>query len=393
MRNILTRRVYLYLLVFITGLVFRSYRLTQSPSGFGSHELDILYRLFPSGNESYLMLRFISVLFVSFATANIFLFILRVGKNEWMALAVSLVFILSPWSFMLSRSISLFPGVLLCISLSLLIHNKKLSILAYVITLATALIIGRNVNQQLTLQDFSLSTILKTFDFHFLFFTGEQLSITLKIPRTGFFLMTDLPALLAGLMFLSISLGWKKYFGYLSVLLCFGILYYHISNISQFTFGGIAFLTVLTIIIGIGYYYVFSSLFSSKFKILMFLIAFLVLANALYYQELFYNHFDKKNSTEWGYANIQLVRYLNQNNQTKKLLITSKKEDVQRFTRFFKPDVSVVNLPESDIAKLCRNTPYRCILKEEELSLVGLEKEKIPNTFYNKGGLPEFFLL
>ncbi len=395
MKHIRNSAFLLALSVFAGAFLFKAAAIAVTPSGFTSSELEILYSLFRTGSLDLVNLRYLSAFFTSAASALVFLFIMREKGEKSLALTVSGVFVFSPWAFMLSRSINLYAPLLFCLTLPLLARNRKISLLFYISVVFVFMAATWNrLTDPGFLNGITFIRTLETLDLHKLFFSGENLSATMRIPRTGHFMMVDICAFFMGSVYLYRSGFWKKRIPYFALLYAVGLLPYFSGKSPFFIFNGVGVLLVLSIIVGFGYHYLWHL---DLGRIAPFTKVFLVLAvaaNMFYYQELFYNHFDRKNSTEWGYANTQLALYLKSHEQIRSISVTDKKEDLQRFLKFFMPHIGVNTVREPDLAAVCgASKKTTCIVKEDELPRLGLHKDKAGNTFYNKGGLPEFFLL
>jgi hypothetical protein len=385
----------LALTVFAGAFLFKAAAIASSPSGFTSSELEILYSLFRTGSLDLVYLRYFSAFFTSAAAAVVFLFIMREKGDKSLALTVSGVFALSPWSFMLSRSINLYAPLLFCLTLPLLVRNMNTSLLFYMSVVFVFMAATWNrMTDPGFLNGITFIRVLETLDLHKLFFSGEALSATMRMPRTGHFMMVDLLAFFMGSVYLYRSGFWKKHIPYFALLYAGGLMTYFSGKSPFFIFNGAGVLLILSVIVGFGYHYLWHMDLGRVAPFAKVFLALAVAANLFYYQELFYNHFDRKNSTEWGYANTQMAQYLKSHEEIRSINITDKKEDLQRFLKFFMPQVKVKSVRESDLAAVCGDSKKMpCIVKEDELPLLGLDKDKAGNTFYNKGGLPEFFLL
>lgn len=375
--------------IFVFNIIFRSLYLFQAPEGLSIQEIRIISFLPYSFHAYAFYFRFVSVVVASLAALLFSFAIYRKTNKISYGLITGIVFAVEPWSFVYSRSVNYAPFILLYVSLlfSIAVTRGKLSLYLF---LPFALVFLRPLSLNFSINE--VRGLLQSADIVSLFFSGDQQSAYLRIPRTGFLLFVDLPFLLLGIYILSNNDKYKRILQALAYCFVFAVLFFFFNpgTIPAERFGPI--FIIATLVVSMGYGFIFEK--TKKYRLFRICVIFAVVINILFYQELFYHHFDKKNSTEWGYAELNLIKYLETHPEINTLLITQQKDYLPSYILFFMKGINFKKLPENTIQKDCPGKyNYKCILKEDELPRLGLDKSKIPVHFDNKGGLPEFFLL
>lgn len=374
----------------IISLALRCFRLLQVPDGFSLNEIKTLSLLPLPLHHFAPYFRFASALISTAAVLAFTAAAYRQTGKLVVALCIGLAFALEPWSFIFGRYVNwsaaalLYLGIVFCFS-----RGKPLRFLLFAAPLLV-FVLGKPWSM---LSDWGkLSEVTQLFDAVTLFFAGDPLSTYLRIPMTGFLMVIDIPFFIVGLYSLATEKNLRKMTGPLLAATAIALLYFFLNpQLVPAERSGLL-LACMTVIIGAGYSVVLETGKKNKLVPLLFILA--LLANLFFYQELFHNHFDRRNSTEWGYAEMSLVRYLDGHKSIKTVYITTNKEYLNTYLAFFLPRIKRIPLTENMIPKTCaegyNNT---CIVKQDELPLLGLDKDKVETKFLNKGGLPEFFML
>ncbi len=371
------------ILLFIVNLIFKGFLIGKTPNSLSLSEIDLLRRfnVYPAiGDYSF---RYLAVIMSAAISLLTFYFIYRQTKNFWLAIAVVLSLTFAPYLFILSRFLNVYIAFLFLIAAGLaLLPNNKLKYLAIII-LVFAFSDRRIVSAD-------LNDLFKILDLRNLFFAGDTVSSVLHIPLTGFFMYVDLFFLFAGWYFLYLKKGAEKLVNPLNFLFATGIVFYFLSTSSSLnTYRGLLIFYYLSIVIGSGYY------FLARNRLLP-LIIIIVLANIVFYQELAYNHFDKKSSFEWGYAEQATIQYFNNRHLSQPLILSkSSAGKLDRYVNFFSnTNFKTKTLTVNQMKKTCvKNSSNYCLVREDELPYFGLAKDDIKLVFRYYDGLPMYFLL
>lgn len=379
----------LIILLGFINMSLKGLRLFTNPEGLSINEIQILSPLpYVFHNFAYYF-RIISVITSSIISLLFFALIYKKTGKLIQAFGVGLAFAIEPWSFIHARYINF--GVFFVLYLTIAFYfatNKKRKIIFFLL-LTSGLIIKFSINKFFLSNQ--INELLSSLDLVTLFFTGDSMSTYLRIPLTGFFLFIDIPLFFLGCNFITTDYIWSKNIKSFMFILLLSFTYFFLNPQSIPSERLILLFTCMTIAIGIGYSVIIEK--SMKHKTLLLFMIVIFVGNLIFYQELFYNHFDKKNSTEWGYAEKTLILYIQKHPEIKNIYITTKREQLFTYLQFFLPKIKYTKLTEDMINRTCNGGYNRCIIKEDELSLLGLKKEQIKIFFNNKGGLPEFFLL
>lgn len=373
------------LILVLINFIFKGLFIGRSPNSLSLEEIDLLTKLnLHPAVDSYVV-RFIPFMLSTLVSLLSFYLISRITKNKTMGLFFGICLAISPWIVVLSRFVNPYIFFLFLFVLSLLPKNRWLRFIA-----ASLVIIGFKLYlNRLQLPVFDLSNFFRLTDFRNLFFAGDPLSPSFRIPKTGFFLFFDLIALGLGFYYLISSKG----LGFFFDLFLFGIFYYFITPDLIYSYKGLVVFYSLTLAIAYGYYYL--TVFSwKKNRLLTFILFFLLLINIAFYQENFYNHFDKKTSYNWGYAETQTVKYLLLQEKVQ-IYITHESSKLNRYLIFFTNNRIRAEVFRLDkFPEMCINkTNSICIFQEQELNVLGIEKDKVRVKFTHYDGLPMYFLI
>lgn len=371
------------------SFLLRSFRLFAAPAGIGLNEVTLLAPLPFSFHRFAFFFRFASV-FASTVSVIVFsLAAYRKTKNVLIALGIAIAFAIAPWSFIYARYINFTVWLVLYLGVAYLLSESWKRLILFAIPL---LLFALGKPFSMLFDPGRLNELSPLTDLTTLFFAGDQISTFLRTPITGYFLLIDIPALILGCYVIATDKTWRNTIPSLTGTTAIALLYFFLNpQLVPAERSGLL-LACMTVIIGAGYSVVLETGKKNKLVPLLFILT--LLANLFFYQELFHNHFDRRNSTEWGYAEMSLVRYLDGHKSIKTVYITTNKEYLNTYLAFFLPRIKRIPLTENMIPKTCaegyNNT---CIVKQDELPLLGLDKDKVETKFLNKGGLPEFFML
>lgn len=374
-------------LFFIATVFFisRSFNMVHIPGGISTEELKILSFL----NIHEIVYAYYARLipaFVFLLTSYILYFgFLTKTNNRLLSICIALVFILSPWSFAMSHILTLQIFIIFLASLYFLLPRSISYWYLAIYSIAFAA-----YYRIFAYSDFT-SNIIALVDLKNLFFTGDYASFYLKIPFVGFFSFVDLLVFIIGLYALFTGNKMKKLQEIIIPFFCMGTILVFFNNLPNATYKTQFFLLSIGVVIGMGYYVLFSSYLINKYIRTIILI--LIACNLFYNLELYYHHFDYKNSTEWGYSKIQFIHYAKKQ-EINTFYITQDSADLLQYTDLFLvPKLKFIIISKDKIPTLCKNKYNRCILKEHELGLVGKSKDDIQTVFYHANGLPDYFLL
>ncbi len=371
------------ILLFIANLLFKGLLIGKSPNSLSLTEIDLLQRFgfHPViGDYSF---RYLAVIISAVVSLLTFYFIYKQSGKFWLGIAAGISLTFAPWLFVLSRFLNIYVVFLFLIaaSLALLPNNKLKYLIIAVLTFAFS-------DRRIVSAD--LNDLFKILDLRNLFFAGDTVSSALHIPLTGFFMYVDLFFLFAGWYFLYLKKGAEKLVNPLNFLFATGIVFYFLSTDSSLnTYRGLLIFYYLSIVIGSGYY------FLARNRLLP-LIIIIVITNIVFYQELAYNHFDKKSSFEWGYAEQATIQYFNNRHLSQPLILSeSSAGKLDRYINFFQnTNFKTKTLTLNQMKKVCvKNSSNLCLIREDELPYFGLTKNDIKLVFRFYDGLPMYFLL
>lgn len=390
MKKLLTLAGLLFLVNFITkGLLIK-----HVPNSLSFQEVGVLqfFKIFPNINDfsSRLVNTFVSSCIISL----LFILISKRSKNFTLGLIVSTAVSLAPWFIILSGYLNpyLIPILFIILLLNFLPNKIGVFFAAFLFLISFRFLI---VSHDILSIRFSLiiPALIKLFDLRTLFFQGDPSSPMLRVPLTGYFFYIDLIAFFSGvyyLFFINKITSLKKD---VNIVLFLGLLFFFIlpSELLMTQRGELVFLW-MSIVIGFGYYYFFYT-FKKINILLLFGFVFIIFMNFMFTFELLLNHFDKKNSSEWNYAEQTAVKYFVEN-QDIPVYMTNQSDKLYRYWNFYKQkgmNVFVVTLDE--MKKACIDPKVICVAKEEELSFFNIEKDDSKQKFGNYDGLPMYFVL
>lgn len=383
------------IILLILNILIKGLFLNTSPNSISLQEIDILTLLKITPHVYDFSFRIISLLIGSSISVFTYFFIFNKTKNHLLSICVSLVLCITPWLYILSRYLNLFtPLILILMLIFILIKNFKLVIFLSFAALILYLNFVLPNSFSSFIKDFSLnfSNLFAILDFRLLFFNGDPLSQMLKIPLTGFFLYVDFFAFISGMYYIytssTLHKDIKKIVSWLLILGLISLV--SLSKDEMFATKGFILFYWISIIIGFGYYFIISNL---KKNLIIFIYLFLVVIfiNILFFLELFYNHFDKKYSYEWGYAEQQTVAYIIKNPH-KEIYMTDESSKINRFLTFYtKKTLPIITLKNALLT--CKNINTECIVREHELKIFNTEKDQIQIKFGNYAGQSVYFII
>ncbi len=382
------KTVVLGMVLFIFNILYKGLFLGHSPNSLSLQEIGWLAGIRYHPAIGHYDFRWWPVVLSAFIAVVTFCLVSRKAKNHWLGLAVGLVFTVSPWILILSRFYNIFIIILFLAVIIFSITNSN-KIRLPIILLMTFLIpdlAGLSVN---------FSNLFKLLDLRVLFFSGDTLSTALHIPLTGFFMYIDLVFFIAGAYFLYVKNKQPAIREMANFYLAAGVIFFLLlSRDMLYTYRGLYIFYYLSLVIGCGYYYLISSIAAGR-KILLPGIVLIVLANVIFYQELFYNHFDKKNSSEWGYAEESVVAYFNKKPAGTVYISEEAGGKLVKYFSFFRDNKTKVRVIAVDkMRNVCgKPNSYPCLISEQELSFFQLTKEDIRLTFRFYDGLPVYFTI
>jgi len=314
-------------------------------------------------------------------------------KKILLSIITLIILSFSPWLFIIGQVLNLYLFLLLIIILLLVTFGQKkywvLTTLFLFILFKQWLDLNLPNSQQIV---DTIPSVFRLLDFKTLFFSGDSVSQYLKIPKTGYFLFFDLIPLFVGIYVLLTIQNNKSIGKIISELFIIGLCFFFISQSSSLNiYRGIIIFYSVSLVIAVGYEHLIHRA-NYLFKALIVII---FIFNVFFTYELFYYHFDKKNSFEWGYAEVNAINQLN-NKQIKCINITQESGKLKQYVDFFSKDVKFKTnlISNSKLENVCyaKNNCY-CLLREQELEMLGLQKDDIKTIFSHYEGLPVYFLI
>lgn len=377
--------IYIFVLIII-NFIFKGLLIGRSPNSLSLEEIDFLAKFnFHPAVDDYVV-RFIPFILSTLVSLLSFYLISRITKNKMKGFFFGICLAVSPWIVVLSRFVNPYIFFLLLFVLSQLPKKRWLRFM----TASLVILLFKLYLSRFQLPIFDSDNFFRLTDLRNLFFNGDPLSPSFRIPKTGFFLFFDLIALGFGFYYLVSSKG----LGFFFDLFLFGFFYYFITPDIIYSYKGLLVFYTLTLIIAYGYYYL-TVFFWKKNKLLTFLLFFLYSMNIAFCQENFYSHFDKKTSYDWGYAETQTVKYVFSRPKLKKIYLTNESSKLLRYFIFFKQRSLLTEIFRLDrFSELCgKDNEAVCILREHEVGNLGMEKDEIKIKFAHYDGLPMYFLI
>jgi len=324
----------------------------------------------------------------------------RFEKKQLALFIGTLPFVFAPWLFLLGKFLTMQTFVALCIvGLGIFLTGRKNITSITVGMFVVAVIIFRQLifhdafQQMVDLPQ----NIIRLVDVRQLFFIGESNSSSLRIPKTGYFLFVDLFFLFIGIIslfrmnknnlksiifFLLMSIGWA--------------IWYPLDH-ALATYSQIFFLFCVTHVIGAGYVRLFQDLYVKRLFIPAALICCVIVANIGFYQDMFYSHFDRHVSHEWGYAEETVLKELQGKKNIATVLVSVDSSKILEYLPAYRfPKTVFLRMKSKEITRevvnQCRREETVCVIKEHELPAFGLTKETA-HTIRYYGGLPAYFTL
>lgn len=383
-------------LLFIFNLLIKGLFLNHAPNSLSFQEVEILKFIHINPSVDDFSFRLISVFIGSFIDILLFYLIYKKTNNYFVSFCVAISVGLSPWFVILSRYLNVY---LIPIFLMVFIINffpKKIyPLLITILSLVVFrfFIISQDLlSIRLTLL---IPDLARLFDLRTIFFQGDTSSPMLRIPLTGFFFYLDLIAFFFGIGYLFIIDKNKELKAVINQILLLGLVFFLIlpADLLMTQRGELIFLWI-GIINGLGYYYFFNIL-KNKSVFLVYIFIFALLINFLFTAELFINHFDKKNSSEWSYAERSTIQYLVSINKNRVYVSKSNQSDkLYRYLKFYNPkNIEYKKMEIADLKITCQFDQVICILNENELSEFNIEKDDSRMQIGHFDGLPIYFIL
>lgn len=385
--------------IIVLNLFIKGFLVTSHPNSINAEEINLISRLSLLKNFDPYSLRYIVVILSSLFASFSFVFLYRITKNLSWSFFSGLLLTYSPWIFILSRYLNPYIIILtICIFIFLFFYKSKLRFIPIFFSI---FICGYLLyqNKIFTLDNliYDYWGIFRLMDFKNLFFVGDYTSTFIRIPKTGFFLFFEVLVFLYGLYKLVLERSNDQIKRIIINIFIIGFVWFFItpsnliiSNKSIFIFYS------LSLVIAFGY----SSLINNK-SIFIWTIIPIIICVFIFYQELFYFHFDKKNSSDWGFAEEKISRLLEKSNQNINLVYVSK--DASGFIKylplfgknFINEKIKIVEgdwIKEKAMFK-CLEKRILCVFKESDLKPTGLEKDDLRQKIYYNNGLSAYLIL
>jgi len=381
-------------LLFIFNLIIKGLFLNHFPNSLSFQEVEILRFMHINPSINDFSFRLINVFIGGSIDAILFYLIFKKTKNLLLSLIIAIAVGLSPWFVVLSRYLNYYlPLILLTVIVLNILPKKLYPILIAALSLASFrfLVISHDLS---SIRLFSIiPDLIRVFDFRTLFFQGDPSSPMLRIPLTGFFYYLDILAFFSGISYLFLINKNKELKTFVNHILLLGLFLFLIlpADLLMTQRGELIFLWI-SIINGLGYYNFFDIL-RRKSIFFIYIFVFIFSVNFLFTAELFINHFDKKNSSEWSYAEQSTIKYLiTKNNEP--VYMTNQSDKLYRYWQFLKEkNMKATEVPIDQMKELCKNPQNICIAKKEELSFFDIKKDDAKEKFGNFDGLPIYFIL
>jgi hypothetical protein len=393
----------LLLILVVANLLFKGFLVHQYPNSLSSEEITIIKSLpFLKGLNNYHWLRLIPVILSTLTSILAYELAYKKTKLKWLSFIVGLTFAYSPWIFVISRYLNYYIAVttivlLISYLLSLIRSSYKLSFLLNLSVLLAFRYFCLNSPWSYKTVVANYGELFKIFDLRNLFFVGDYLSPFIHIPKTGFFLHIEFIPFLFGLVNLMLEKNnreIKKIILYISSL---GVIWFFITPENlMISYKGLLIFLGVSLTIAFGYWSLMKKVPAGRFIVLL-----LLAINIFFYQELFYFHFDRKNSSEWGYAEENISLWLKDNHLSLEHVYVS--DDAARFIDYlpylaksFDPKKIVIlkqDRLQNNWRNDCSGKNRICIVRESDLKLMGLEKNRAKKTINYYNGLPAYFII
>jgi len=225
-------------------------------------------------------------------------------------------------------------------------------------------------------------------DFNHLFFLGDTSSRFANIPLTGFFMYFELTLLIIG-FYSILTRADKKIRSLLFELTLIALVSFFLQKKdSLHIFLGLFWFYLISLIVAIGITKFLEKNINRRF--LVSVVFGFILVNIGFYQELFYSHFDKNNSFEWGYAENSAISYY-RTNRYQNILLSEESGKLKQYLDYFRfTDNQVVSAEK--MKGRCQY-PSLCIVREQELPRLNLTKDQVKRIFRHFDGLPMYFVI
>lgn len=383
-------------LLFIFNLAVKGLFLSHAPNSLSFQEVEILKFIHINPTVDDFSFRMISVFIGSCIDTLLFYLIYKKTSNYFISFCIAISVGLSPWFVILSRYLNIYLIPIFLAVFILGIFPKKIYPLLIAIS---SLLVFRYFIISQDLLSIKLTSLIpdlaRLFDLRTIFFQGDTSSPMLKIPLTGFFFYVDLIAFFFGIGYLFIINKNKELKAIINQILLVGLIFFLVlpADLLMTQRGELIFLWIC-IINGLGYYY-FIDILKTKSVFFVYIFIFVISANLLFTAELFINHFDKKNSSEWSYAERLTVQYLISTNKNRVYVSKSNQSDkLYRYLQFYDPkNIEYKKMEIADLKTICQSDQVICILNEGELSEFNIEKDDSKMQFGHFDGLPIYFIL
>ena len=385
--------------IFVLNLLIKGFFVTSRPNSIGPAEIDFISQFPVLKNFNPYSLRYTIVILSSLFAFFSFILLYRITKNLLWSFFSGLLLTYSPWIFILSRYSNLYIIILsICISAFLFFYKSKLRlVLIFLFAFISNYLLYQNRMFKINGLIWDYKSIFRLTDFKNLFFVGDYTSSFIRLPKTGFFLVFEVLVFLYGFYKLVLEHGNNKIKKIIIETLIIGIIWFFITpNDIIVSYKGMFIFFSLSLVIAFGY----SSLIKRK-PVLAWVATFMILFSFIFYQELFYFHFDKKNSGDWGFAEEKISKMLEKNSQNINSIYVSRDASgfikyLPLFGKHFKNEK--IKFVESDWIKnetmsKCLEKKTLCIFKEGDLKLANLEKDDVDEKIYYYNGLPAYFII
>lgn len=385
--------------IIVLNLFIKGFLVTSHPNSIGPEEIDLISRLSFLKNFEPYSLRYIVVILSSLFASFSFILLYRITKNLSWSFFSGLLLTYSPWIFILSRYLNLYIIILtVCISIFLFFYKSRLR---FILIFFSIFISGYFLyqNKIFTIDNliYDYGSIFRLIDFKNLYFIGDYTSTFIRLPKTGFFLFFEVLVFLYGLYKLVLERGNNQIKRIIIEIFFIGLMWFFITpNNLIVSYKGIFIFYSLCLVIAFGY----SSLIKKK-PILVWVVTLMIFCAFISYQELFYFHFDIKNSSDWGFAEEKISRLLEKNRQNIDLVYVSGKASgfikyLPLFGKnFINEKIRIVEnnwISDKAIFKCLENKTV-CVFKDDDIKLANLDNDNINKKIYYYNGLTAYVIL
>lgn len=394
-------------IVVIANLILKGLLFTKYPNSLSPEEVTNikLLHLPQSGYVNYYYLRLIPIFLSSLISLLSFIALYQMSNNLLLGFFVGLGLTISPWIFILSRFLNfyIFFLVIVVLIFTFCRQYKIRYIILFMFLIGFGFLLGtKTFDYKELLSDFP--SLIRVLDFKILFFNGDFASSYIRIPKTGFFMYVDFFIFILGIYYLIFYKNTKIRLLILDLLIIGSVWFFITPANLMITHRSLYLLYAINIAIGLGYYFLFQQLFGKKnvsLTLILFAVA-IILFNFIYYQELFYCHFDKKNAFAWGYAEEALVKYIEKNETNiKNVYISPRSGKFAEYLTLFSKNTNLYHIyklqSNNELLPLktkCLETNNLCILDEDEMErFMNIRRESVTKRIVNFNGLTAYTLL